>query len=1067
MSRVVTLPPPGAPRDDGTFAGGWWHTDDEHGRIICDLCPRECHLKPGDRGFCFVRENVGGEMLLTTYGHSTGFCVDPIEKKPLNHFLPGTPVLSFGTAGCNLGCKFCQNWDISKSREVTRLSEQASPATIARAAAQLQCRSVAYTYNDPVIWAEYAIDTAKECRQLGIKNVAVTAGYITAQARPVFFAEMDAANVDLKAFSEKFYYELTSSHLQPVLETLQWLHQESDVWFEITNLIIPQANDSPDELRQLCDWILVHLDDNVPVHFTAFHPDFRLRDRPQTPIETLLEAYEIARQQGLKYVYVGNVHDPVHDSTYCHACNKLIIERNWHQLGAYHLRGNQCAFCDAAIPGHFDPSPGTWGRRRLPVRISDFARETRPASNGGTRMAIPPKTQPLSADCETATVQLSEAQQWEVHRAACELVAGPIIGREPSLPDPSLGGVARQSVMGAFVTLKRQGHLRACCGTLGKPMELLTALQQSAARTATQDMRLPPISATELPYLTVDVSLLHSFQPVTSHGEDRINDLEIGRHGLTIERAEASGLLLPSVPLEHHWDAETFLRQVCRKAGLPSTAWLEDATKLRTFEAVVIEGEFDESVLGKAPLEPSQRFSDHELSVMTETCYRNLLALLERATPSYYIPGCSDGTVQAIALTITAPPDSLHQTFCRLSMRPGLPVQATLFQLTEAAANWARSKSIPASMHSQLRVDVSLLHDSALHGTVSAPDLDGIAPSHRTVMVIEQGKFGMAYDRKATADQLLRSATEQVQTLNADAAGVYSFATQSSADHVTSGNVPRPQGGRATRPPAVAGTFYPDRAEELDRVLDQCLGDAPSTERRWWPAAMVPHAGLVYSGKVAAAVLQQLVIPERVIVVGPKHTRDGVPWAVAPHEAWTVPNGTLQGDPELAERLAEAIPELQLDAVAHQQEHAIEVELPFLARLSPESRITGIVLGGGDLEHCQAFARGLAQIMRELDDPPLLIISSDMNHYATDRENRRLDQIALDAIGQLDPTIVYHTIRDHNISMCGVLPAVAVMETLRQLDQLSDCQQVGYATSGDVSGDTHRVVGYAGLLLGG
>jgi AmmeMemoRadiSam system radical SAM enzyme/AmmeMemoRadiSam system protein B/AmmeMemoRadiSam system protein A len=1067
MSRVVTLPPLDAHRENGSYVGGWWHTDDEQDRIVCDLCPREWHLKPGDRGFCFVRQNVGGEMLLTTYGHSTGFCVDPIEKKPLNHFFPGTPVLSFGTAGCNLGCKFCQNWDISKSREVTRLSEHASPETIARAANQLQCRSVAYTYNDPVIWTEYAIDTAKECRQLGIKNVAVTAGYITTEARSVFFAEMDAVNVDLKAFSEQFYYQLTYSHLQPVLDTLEWLHQESDVWYEITNLIIPQENDSPDELRKLCDWILTHLDDKVPVHFTAFHPDFRMRDRPQTPIETLLMAYDIARQQGLKYVYVGNVLDPVHDSTYCHECSKLIIERNWHQLGAYHLHGNQCEYCGATIPGHFDPSPGSWGRRRLPVRIRDYAQDDHSETNGVTRMAIPSKEQQTSTSPDKPSAELSESQELQVHRAACELIAGPVLGRAPSLSDPSLGGVALQKVMGAFVTLKRQGHLRACCGTLGRPMDLLAALQQSAARTATQDMRLPPISATELPFLTVDVSLLHNFQPLVSQGEARANDVVIGQHGLTIRRGEASGLLLPSVPVEHNWDAETFLRQVCRKAGLPSTAWLEEATQLQTFEAVYIEGDFDVSVLGDSELAPASIFTAHELALMKDTCRRNLLALLERATPSYYIPGCSDGTAQAIALSISASPAPLDQTFSRLSMRPGLPVQSTLFQLTEAAANWARSKPIPAAMLSRLRVDVALLHDSALHGTVSAPDLQGIDPKKRALMVIEQGNYGLSYDPEKTPAQLLRSACDQVHALNTGVAGVISFATETSAQQVSAGNVPRPQSGRAVRPAAVAGSFYPDRLEDLDRVLDECLGDAPSDPPRWWPAAMVPHAGLRYSGRIAAAVLQQLVIPERVIILGPKHTRYGVPWAVAPHEAWTVPNGTLQADLELAERLADTIPDLEMDAAAHQQEHAIEVELPFLARLAPECRVTGIVLGGGDLGHCQAFATGLAQVIRELDKPPLLIISSDMNHYATDRENRRLDQIALDAIHQLDPAIVYHTVRDHNISMCGVLPAVTVMETLRQLDQLHDCRQVAYATSGDVSGERHRVVGYAGMLLGG
>jgi AmmeMemoRadiSam system protein B len=568
-------------------------------------------------------------------------------------------------------------------------------------------------------------------------------------------------------------------------------------------------------------------------------------------------------------------------------------------------------------------------------------------------------------------------------------------------------------------------------------MDLLTALQQSAARTATHDMRLPPISATELPFLTVDVSLLHNFQPLASQGEARVNDVVIGHHGLTIQRGEASGLLLPSVPVEHNWDAETFLRQVCRKAGLPSTAWLEDATQLRTFEAVYIEGDFDVSVLGDSELAPDSRFTAHERALMNDTCHRNLLALLERATPSYYIPGCSDGTVQAIALSISASSAPLDQSFCRLSML------------------------------SRLRVDVSLLHDSALHGTVSAPDLEGIDPQQRTIMVIEQGKFGLSYDAEKTPAQLLRTASEQVHTLNADVAGVISFATETSAQRVSAGNVPRPQGGRAVRPAAVAGSFYPDRREDLDRVLDECLGDGLSDPPRWWPAAMVPHAGLRYSGSIAAAVLQQLVIPDRVIILGPKHTRYGVPWAVAPHEEWAIPNGTLQADLDLAERLVDNIPDLEMDAAAHQQEHAIEVELPFLARLAPECRVTGIVLGGGDLGHCQAFATGLAQVIREFDKPPLLVISSDMNHYATDRENRRLDQIALDAIQQLDPAIVYHTVRDHNISMCGVLPAVIVMETLRQLDQLHDCRQVGYATSGDVSGETHRVVGYAGMLFGG
>ena len=378
MPRQVNLPPDqanpnGGQLPDGTRLGGWWHDAPEKDRIVCDLCPRECTLKPGDRGFCFVRENRGGEMVLSTYGRSTGFCIDPIEKKPLNHFYPGTSVLSFGTAGCNLGCKFCQNWSISKSREIEQLSEEATPAAIARAARSLGCRSVAFTYNDPVIWAEYAIDVARACRDAGVKTVAVTAGYITAQARPAFYEFMDAANVDLKAFSEHFYRHLTLSHLEPVLETLKWLVHESDVWTEITNLIIPRENDSPDEFKRMCGWILTNLGPDVPVHFTAFHPDFRLNDRDRTPPETLLAAYAVAREQGLNYVYVGNIHSPKQQSTYCPRCCSMLIGRVGYEITAYTLRGNQCRECGTVVPGHYDDAPGNWGSRRQGVRISQFA----------------------------------------------------------------------------------------------------------------------------------------------------------------------------------------------------------------------------------------------------------------------------------------------------------------------------------------------------------------------------------------------------------------------------------------------------------------------------------------------------------------------------------------------------------------------------------------------------------------------------------------------------------------------------------------------------------------------
>lgn len=360
--------------------GRYWHYVDNGNKIFCDLCPRACVLKEGDRGFCFVRKMVDGEMRLTTYGRSTGFCVDPIEKKPLNHFLPGTSVLSFGTAGCNLGCQFCQNWSISKSREIELLSEVASPEDIARAAQRLGCRSVAFTYNDPVVWAEYAIDAAKACREVGIKSVAVTAGYITPEARPEFYSVMDAANVDLKAFSERFYEKITLSALQPVLDTLRWLKQESDVWFEITNLIIPEENDSADEIASMCEWITKNLGDSVPIHFTAFHPDYRVKHRPPTPHETLIRAREQALKAGIKYVYVGNVNDVERQSTYCPSCKNLLIERDWYELGRYDIERGHCARCHTEIAGVFEERKGNWGRKRLPVTIDSESVAPRPSS---------------------------------------------------------------------------------------------------------------------------------------------------------------------------------------------------------------------------------------------------------------------------------------------------------------------------------------------------------------------------------------------------------------------------------------------------------------------------------------------------------------------------------------------------------------------------------------------------------------------------------------------------------------------------------------------------------------
>jgi len=352
-----------------THPTAYWHRLSD-GRVECDLCPRFCKLREGQRGLCYVRGRENNEVVLYSYGRSSGFCIDPIEKKPLNHFYPGSSVLSFGTAGCNLACKFCQNWDMSKSREMDTLADQAMPEELAAVARRMDCQSIAFTYNDPIVFLEYAVDTAQACREQGINAVAVSAGFITEQPRELLFKNLDAANIDLKAFTDDFYYKVCGGHLQNVLETLQYIKQETDVWLELTTLLIPGKNDSESELQEMTLWIAENLGPDVPLHFTAFHPDWKMRDISRTPHSTLSRAREIALGNGLHYVYTGNVHDTAGSSTYCPGCGQRVIERDWYELGEWRLDAKGCCdSCGTAIAGRFNTRPGDWGARRVPVRI--------------------------------------------------------------------------------------------------------------------------------------------------------------------------------------------------------------------------------------------------------------------------------------------------------------------------------------------------------------------------------------------------------------------------------------------------------------------------------------------------------------------------------------------------------------------------------------------------------------------------------------------------------------------------------------------------------------------------
>jgi pyruvate formate lyase activating enzyme len=323
--------------------------------MYCDLCPRQCELTENVTGFCGVRSVKDGKTVLTTYGRSTGFAVDPIEKKPLYHFYPGSQVLSFGSIGCNLACRFCQNAATSMSHDFTPLQTSATPEEIVRLAKEHDCRSVAFTYNEPIIWAEYAEDVAAACRQAGMKTVAVSNGFISESRRAEFFDLMDAANIDLKSFHETFYRDHCSASLEPVKKTLRYLAQSSKTWLEVTTLLIPMLNDSDLEITELSAWFVKNLGKETPLHFSAFHPAHRLTNVEPTPAQTLFRAREIAMSQGLRNVYIGNIDDPAGQSTSCPQCGQTVISRHRYRIDEYQIDEDACCkYCGQTISGYFE-----------------------------------------------------------------------------------------------------------------------------------------------------------------------------------------------------------------------------------------------------------------------------------------------------------------------------------------------------------------------------------------------------------------------------------------------------------------------------------------------------------------------------------------------------------------------------------------------------------------------------------------------------------------------------------------------------------------------------------------
>lgn len=1046
-----------------------WYTETEDGRILCQLCPRACRMKDGDRGFCFVRKNVGGKMVLDTYGKSTGFCIDPIEKKPLNHFLPGTPVLSFGTAGCNLGCKFCQNWDISKSREVARLSDRAMPSDIAMAAKRSGCRSVAYTYNDPVIWAEYAIDTASACREIGIKSVAVTAGYITEHARGEFFGAMDAANIDLKAFEEDFYFKLTGSHLQPVLDTIQYVCNETDCWVELTNLIIPDANDSADEIERMCTWIMHHVGPNVPIHFTAFHPDFRMTDRNGTNHATLVMAYDIARRCGLNYVYVGNVHDVARQSTFCHSCGALLIARDWHQLGTYALKGDLCSNCGETIPGVFDDSPGDWGGRRqrvhiepieTPKQIDTPKQAGQPVVQNGVSHSEPDdsKQQPMQGGetmIATTMTDLTTDQQSTILKSAAAMVQAAVGGSDSADAIESLGELADLPIDGVFVTVKRGETLRGCCGRQGGAMKLGEAMADSAARTA-RDPRMAPLSMSELPFLTLSVSLLGPPRPIGVSGDRREQAVEVGVHGLRIQLGNNGGLLLPQVATEQGWNSRQFLDAVCRKAGLPAGTWKSDEAQLMLFDGVHFGGpfEFDSS----SSLPERALLSQHELAQCRQWVQSNLIALQIGATPMYYAMGVSDLEVLGLVLSVSHPTRGSQQ-WLQLSIKDSRPMQSSLYQMTEQAANWLGIHTAA----NECQIDLAILSDCIHHGPADQADRRGVDCQSRAVMLTDGRRWAMQYGRGQTPDALI-DAAEAMEKFRGNEQ-LYSFHCDCTCDSISVSVRPRGDASFTARPPAVAGAFYQAGDAAREAEVDRLIEEMDAVEKRNVFAVMVPHAGLRFSGRVAAQIWRRINVQNRVLIIGPKHTPDGVDWAVAPHDRWLMSaSAEIAGDTETAIELADRIPGMELDSRAHKREHGIEVQLPLMKRFCPEAKLTAIAMHGGNLQAFDSAASALADWIREQRDPPLLVISSDMNHFADDIENRRRDRLALDALATGDGAHLLKVCEEENISMCGQIPAAIILMVMRKLGKTAVAEEIAYATSADYGGGTDRVVGYAGVV---
>lgn len=661
---------------------------------------------------------------------------------------------------------------------------------------------------------------------------------------------------------------------------------------------------------------------------------------------------------------------------------------------------------------------------------------------------------------------LSAEQRSAVLVAAAELLGAHVETRMSRLEDPSLNGAAGILVSGVFVSVKRAGQLRSCCGIQGVIQPLLEALRHACRNTACHDARFPPISRSELRFLGMQVWLLHSPRRMAERGEARVGAVQVGLHGLQIALDGKRGLLLPGVAVDARWDARTFLRQVCVKAGLPPEAWEDDRSHISLFEGHCLEGSVGDWLpadSNDAATPASPALDASRLRMLAGYARDRLRAHATGSVMRYEPAGFPERPVQGMMLALRRAGEPPMTSRAQIVPKQGFGLLAGLETLLQETMSRTR---LPAeeSFWTGLEVELLVLDDTALHGTASAPDLRGFTPGQRALLGLEGGRFALVHDPDLGPEAALQDVVRQASG-NRDHLRLHSFRAVSTGTAMRLDNAPVPVVIDSVREPAVAGKFYPAALVELDAQVDRNVAtiDGP---RESWPAAMVPHAALRFSGDVAARTLGRLDIPRTILVFCPRHTGAGVDAAVAPHAGWKIPGGTVASDPVLARELANRVPGFQLDAAAHGKEHAIEVQLPLLRKLAPDSRVIGIAVGRLDLSRCLEMGADLARFLEGLEEQPLLLISGDMNHFADDTENRRRDELALRAMETLDPTLLHEVVRNNDISMCGLLPSVIVMEALRQRGMLKKATRSGYATTADTTGDRSRVVGYAGMLLG-